>query len=164
MYAQSVPYLLHNLNVLAGLLRKAESHCEARKIDPAVMLSMRLYPDMFNLTRQVQLATDFAKGASARLAAVEIPSYADDETTFEGLQARLAKTVAFLQSLPEDKFAGADSRTVTLKIGGQERNLKGLEYFNGVALPNFYFHMATAYDILRHNGVELGKRDFLGRS
>lgn len=163
MYNSSIPHLMNGLTALSKILSKAEAHCEARKIDKAVMLSQRLFPDMFNLTKQVQLASDFAKGPGARLAGMAVPSFADTETTFEELQARLAKTQEFLKSVPQEAYADAAQRVVTIKVGGQERNFSGADYFYGQALPNFYFHLATAYNILRHNGVELGKADFMGR-
>jgi uncharacterized protein len=163
MYAQTIPFLVHNLNATSAFLKKAEAHCDAKKIDKAVMLGMRLAPDMFDLRRQVMLVTDFAKGAGARLSGTAIPSYADEETTFEQLQARLTKTIDFLNGLPKSAFDGAETREVTMKVRGQEMKLSGLDYFYAAAQPNFYFHMATAYNILRHNGVELGKGDFLLR-
>jgi uncharacterized protein len=164
MYAQTIPFLVHNLNATSAFLKKAEAHCDAKKIDKAVMLGMRLAPDMFDLKRQVMLVTDFAKGAGARLSGTAVPSYADEETTFEQLQARLHKTTDFLSGLPKAAFDGAETREVTIKVRGQEMKLNGLDYFYGAAQPNFFFHMATAYNILRHNGVELGKGDFLMRA
>jgi hypothetical protein len=162
MFDSSVPVLTHFLNSLSGLLKKAEAHCEAKKIDPNALLQARLYPDMFALARQVQLTCDFAKGTSARLAGVEVPSYPDVEKTFPELQARIAKTTEFIGSLKKEQFADAATRTVTLKIAGQEMSFKGAEYLSRFALPNFYFHLTTVYDILRHNGLEIGKRDFMG--
>ena len=163
MYAQTIPVLVHNLKATSAFLKKAESHCEAKKIDKAVMLGLRLAPDMFDLKRQIMLVTDFAKGAGARLAGVAIPSYPDDETTFEQLQARLSKTIEFLNSLPKAAFSDAEAREVTFKVRGQDVKMSGLDYYFGAAQPNFYFHMTTAYNILRHSGVELGKGDFLMR-
>jgi uncharacterized protein len=163
IYDNTVPVLVHNLKSLAKVLRKAEKHCEDKKIDKAVMLGMRLAPDMFNLMRQAQLVTDFAKGCAARLGGVAVPSYPDDETTFEGLDARITKCVEFIESLDKAGFEGADTRELTLKMGGRDYNLTGQDYVNSAALPNLYFHMTTAYNILRHNGVELGKGDFVGR-
>jgi uncharacterized protein len=164
IHANTVGVFVHNMKALGSILAKAEKHCEDRKIDKAVLLGMRLAPDMFNLTRQVQLVTDFAKGCGARLSVQSIPSYADDEATFEGLQARLAKCVAFLNGLDAAAFAGAETRDVTVKIAGKDTAMSGQAYVNSYALPHFYFHMTTAYNILRHNGVELGKRDFLGQA
>ena len=157
IYDTTVPVLVHNLKALQKFLQKAEAHCDEKKIDKAVMLGMRLAPDMFNLTRQAQLVTDFAKGCGARLGGVAVPAYADEETTFEGLQARIDKCVGFLESLDKTSFDGADKRDITLKMNGRDMTFSGQDYANSVALPNLYFHMATAYNILRHNGVALGK-------
>jgi hypothetical protein len=165
MHERTIPYLVHGLKSLDALLRKAEAHCEARKIDPAALLNFRLYPDMFPFTRQVQLVTDFAKGCGARLAAIPVPSYADEEKTFAELHERIAKTLAFLSSIDTKKLVGAATRNVTVRSSRtEELTLSGEVYFNRFVLPNFYFHLATAYSILRHNGVELGKGDFLGRN
>lgn len=164
MYEASVPVLTHFLKGLSAILKKAEAHCEARKIDPDAILLARLFPDMFNFTRQVQLVTDFAKGAGARLAGIPVPSFADEEKTFAELQARIAKTIDFLGTLRKEQFAEAATRTVTIKVAGNDMSFPGGEYFMGYAIPNFYFHLATAYNILRHNGIELGKRDFMGRA
>ena len=164
MFDSSVPVLTHFLKSLSAILKKAEAHCEAKKINPDALLQARLYPDMFPLARQVMLAADFAKGTSARLAGAEVPSFPDVEKTFEELQARIAKTVDFITSLDKSKFAGAAGRTVNLKVAGQDMSFKGSEYLSNFALPNFYFHLTTAYDILRHNGIEIGKSDFMGRS
>jgi uncharacterized protein len=161
MYDSSVPVFTHFLNSLAAILKKAEAHCEAKKIDPAVMLSMRLYPDMFALTRQVQIATDSAKGAGARLAGIAVPSFADEEKTFAELQARVQKTIDFLSSLAKAQFEGAATRAITLKAGGREMNYEGAAYLETWAKPNFFFHISMAYAILRHNGVDIGKPDFL---
>jgi hypothetical protein len=161
MFDTSVPVFVHFLKSLSGILKKAEAHCEAKKIDPAVMLGMRLYPNMLALTRQVQIATDTAKGAGARLAGIAVPSFADEEQTFEELQARLTKTIAFLDSLKPEQFTDAATRAVSLKAGGKEFNFTGANYLDQWAKPNFYFHVTTAYAILRNNGVELGKPDFL---
>lgn len=164
MYDASVPVLTHFLNALSGLLKKAEAHCDARKIDHSAILLSRLFPDMFNFTRQVQLVTDFAKGAGARLAGLPVPSFPDEEKTFAELQARIAKAIAFLGTLTKEQFADAATRNITIKVGGNDMSFAGGEYLVGYAMPNFYFHLTTAYDLLRHNGVELGKRDFMGRS
>jgi uncharacterized protein len=163
MYDVTVPVLVHGLKSLAAVLKKAKAHCEQRKIDAQALLTFRLFPDMFPLMRQAQLVTDFAKGCGARLSGTPVPSYPDEEKTFSELLARIAKTVDFLQSLDRSKFNGADNREVTLKLAGQDTTLSGLNYYHRVVLPNFYFHMTTAYNILRHNGVELGKGDFVGR-
>jgi uncharacterized protein len=164
IYENTVVVLLHNLKATSGVLKKAENHCESKKIDKAVMLGLRLTPDMFNLTRQVQLVTDFCKGCGARLAGVANPSYADDETTFEGLQARLDKSIAFLEGLDKAAFKDAETREVVVKVAGKETSMPGVAYVNYYVLPNVYFHMTTAYNILRSNGVELGKGDFVGRT
>ena len=163
MYAQSIPFLDHNLKALSGVLTKAAAHCEAKKIDPAVLTGYRLYPDMFPFIRQVQIVCDFAKGCGARLAGIEVPSYADTEVTFADLQARIDKTRAFLATLKPAQFDGAATREIVLKLRGETMELSGNDYLFGFVLPNFYFHMTTAYNILRHNGVELGKTDFIGR-
>jgi hypothetical protein len=153
----------HMLGALSKNLAKAEAHCEAGKIEPEALLGARLFPDMFPLRRQVQLASDFAKGAAARLAGVENPAMADTETTFAELQARITRTRDFLATVTPAMLEGAGTRTVTFKARGEDRKLPGAAYLSKVALPNFYFHLATAYNILRHNGIELGKMDFLGR-
>lgn len=160
IYGASIPVLIHFLGSLSAILKKGEAHCAAKKIDPAVMLGLRLSPDMFPLTRQVQIASDVAKGAGARLAGIAVPSYADEEKTFEDLQARIAKTVDFLKSLDKAQFEGAESRTITFKAG-REFSFSGADYLETWAKPNFYFHLSMAYGILRHAGVELGKSDFL---
>lgn len=164
MFDSSVPVLAHFLKGLSAILRKAEGYCEARKIDGDAILQARLFPDMYHLTRQVQLVTDFAKGIGARLAGIPVPSFADEEKTFAELQTRIGKTVDFLNTLKSDQFSDAEKRTFTIKVGGQDTSLSGVEYLASYALPNFYFHLATAYNILRHNGVELGKKDFMGRA
>jgi hypothetical protein len=164
MYDTTVPVLIHFVKGLSAILKKAEAHCEAKKIDHDAILQARLFPDMFHLTKQVQLVTDFAKGMGARLAGIPVPSFADEEKTFAELQARLAKTIDFLGTLTKEQYAGAATRTVTIKVGGKDTDFAGAHYAATYALPNFYFHLATAYDILRHNGLELAKKDFLGRS
>ena len=164
MYEASVPVLIHNLNALSAILKKAEAHCAAKNIKPEALLNFQLFPDMFPFIRQVQLTSDFAKGPGARLSGIAVPSYTDDEKSFEDLQGRIAKTIAFLQSLDPKAFEGAATREVTIRVSRtEEKTMSGLTYFNLAALPNFYFHMTTAYNILRHNGVELAKGDFLGR-
>jgi hypothetical protein len=162
MYQASVPSFLNSLKSLAKILDKAEAHATARKIDPSVLLQMRLSPDMFALTRQVQLAADFAKGGSGRLAGVELPKYEDTETSFAELKARINKTIDFVTSLKPAQIEGSETREITIPIGGQPRAFTGQSYLIDFAIPNFYFHVTTAYDILRHAGVEIGKRDFLG--
>jgi hypothetical protein len=162
IYQVSVPAFIRMLDALSHVLKKGEAHCTAKKIDPEVLLSTRLFPDMYPLSRQVQLSTDFAKGAGARLAGREVPKFEDVEKTFPELQARIEKTIAFLKSVPEQAYEGGESREVTIPIGGSPRAFTGLDYLLNFAQPNFYFHVTTAYDILRHCGVEIGKRDFMG--
>jgi len=148
--------------ILSDFLQKGEAHAVERKIAPPVLLTARLFPDMFHLTRQVQLGCDTAKRAIGRLAAIEPPSFEDNETTFEELQARIGKTSEFLKAHAADALAGATTRTVELKMGQNTVTLSAKEYIERFALPNFYFHLTTAYDIMRHNGVVLGKMDYLG--
>jgi len=162
MYQASAPRFVNTLKNLSAMLDKAQAHCEAKKIDPLALTGARLYPDMFAFARQVQVACDTAKGAMARLAAVEIPKYEDSETTFAELKARIAKTVAFIETFKPAQVDGTDDKDLLVKLGPREMQWKGMQYLLGFALPNFYFHAATAYDILRHNGVELVKRDFIG--
>jgi hypothetical protein len=147
---------------LKAILSKAEDDSQARKIDPKVLLHARLAPDMLSLKRQVQIATDTAKGAMARLAGVEVPSWEDNEQSFADLQQRLDKTIDYVESFDAPQFDGAESRDIELKFPQVTINFSGREYVANFVLPNFYFHVTTAYDILRHNGVPLGKRDFLG--
>ncbi|NGM50116.1 DUF1993 family protein [Caulobacter sp. 602-2] len=158
----SVPVFVQGLKGLSGVLAKAAAHVEALKLDPEALLKARLYPDMFPLIRQVQIATDFAKGASARLAGLEVPAWDDVETSFEDLSARVARAIAYVEGLDPAAFDGAEDRTVALTRRGETTEHNALDYLTGQALPNFYFHLSTAYAILRENGVVLGKRDFLG--
>jgi uncharacterized protein len=162
IYQTSVPAFVQTLNALSAVLAKAVAHAEAKKIEPSVLVNARLAPDMHPLARQIQIMSDSAKGAAARLAGIDVPSFADTETTFADLQARIAKTVDFLKGLKPAQFEGGDTREVTLKIGGQDVKFPGATYLSHFAFPNFYFHATTAYNILRHNGVEIGKRDFIG--
>ena len=162
MYQASAPRFANTLKNLSAILDKAQAHCEAKKIDPLVLTGARLYPDMFALARQVQVACDTAKGAMARLAGVEIPKHEDTEKTFEELKARIAKTVALMETFKPAQIDGTEDKDYVIKLGPREMQWKGMQYLLGFALPNFYFHAATAYDILRHNGVELVKRDFIG--
>jgi hypothetical protein len=162
MYQASIPAFVKMLNTLSTILDKAEAYAAERKIDPDVLLNWRLAPDMFPLTKQIQLTSDFAKGAAARLAGKEVPKYADEEKTFAELKARIAKTLKFVQSAAPKDIDGSETRDVTLTVGGQEIRFKGEAYLVHFVLPNFYFHAATAYDIVRNFGVEVGKRDFLG--
>ena len=161
MYQTSVPRFANMLKNLSAILDKAQVHAEARKIDPAVLLNSRLYPDMLPMKRQVQIACDTAKGAAARLAGVEVPKHEDTEETFAELRARIAKTIDFIQTLKPAQIDGSEEKNIRLKLGQREVDYKGMQYLLGHALPNFYFHVTTAYDILRHNGVELAKRDYL---
>jgi uncharacterized protein len=163
MYASTIPMVIDNLKALSKLLTKAESDVETRKFDKSVVLGTRIYPDMFPLLKQVQLVTDFAKGCGARLSGTVIPSYPDEEKTFEELQARITKTIAFLEGLDAKAFDGAGTRDVTMKVGGKDVTMTGQKYFSAAFLPNFFFHMTTAYNILRSMGVPLGKGDFMGR-
>lgn len=162
MFQASAPRFANTLKNLSAILDKAQAHCEARKIDPLVLTSSRLYPDMFPFTRQIQIACDAAKGACARLAGVENPSFEDNEHTFADLKARIAKTADFIGSIKPAQIDGSDDKDITLKVGGKDVTFKGLQYLCGHALPTFSFHIVTAYNILRHNGVEIGKRDYIG--
>ena len=162
MYQASVPAFVTMLNNLRSILDKAERFAEERKIAPEVLLNWRLAPDMFPLTRQVQIACDMAKGAAARLAGRDVPKYADDETSFGELKARIAKTVKFVESVPAKDFDGSEDRDIVLTVGGQEMHFKGAPYLMHFVLPNLYFHATAAYAILRRCGLEIGKRDFLG--
>jgi hypothetical protein len=163
MYQASAPRFANTLRSLSAIIEKAQAHCETRKIDPLAITSFRLFPDMFPFNRQIYIATDTAKGAVSRLAGVEIPKYDDVEQTFAELRARLAKTIDFLMSVPPAKIEGSADKDISIKLGGKDTVLKGAQYLLGHAYPNFYFHSATAYNILRHNGIEIGKRDFLGQ-
>lgn len=162
MYQASVPAFVTMLNNLNAILDKAEAFAEERKIAPEVLLNWRLAPDMFALTRQVQIACDMAKGAAARLSGREVPKYADDEKSFAELKARIAKTVKFIESVPAKEIDGSEDRDITLTVGGQERRFKGAPYLVHFVLPNLYFHATVAYAILRRCGLDIGKRDFLG--
>lgn len=162
LHAVSIPVFTRMLGNLSTLLDKAVADAEARKFDVSVLLQSRLYPDMFPLLKQVQLACDFAKGASARLAGVPVTPFPDEETTVPELKERLAKVIALCESMPAaDVDAGAE-RTISIKLRDRTVELKGVDYLNGMAMPNFWFHVTTAYAILRHNGVAIGKRDFVG--
>ena len=163
MYQASVPVFTRGLENLAAILAKGATHAEAKKIDPAVFVNSRLAPDMFPLSRQVQIASDAAKGCVARLAGAEVPSYPDTETTFPELQARISKTVDFVKGFKPAQIDGSEERTCILKTRTDEIKHRGQDYLFKLALPNFYFHVTTAYDILRHNGVEVGKMDYLGK-
>jgi hypothetical protein len=164
MYQASVPVFLQMLSGLSKNLKKAEDHAAAKKIDPAAYLGTRLFPDMLNFVKQVQLSTDFAKGAGARLAGIEVPKYPDTEASFEELQERIAKTVTFLKTLTPKQIDGSEEREITLTIGGKPVTSNGQQYLLSSALPNFFFHVTTAYNLLRHTGIEIGKRDFMGNN
>ena len=163
MYQTSIPVFKQLLNSLSAILTKAEAYAAVKKFEPAVLLNARLYPDMFPLIRQVQVAADFAKSVSARLAGVEVPAYEDNEQTFADLQARISKTLAFIESLTPAQFEGSGTREIVLRPGTpKEKKLLGHNYLNNYGLPQFFFHVTTAYAILRHNGLEVGKGDFMG--
>ncbi len=162
IYQCSKPVFVHNLKNLSSILKLAADDAKARGIEPTVILNARLSPDMHPLTRQVQIATDQAKGCCSRLAGVENPVFVDDETTFAELQTRLKRTLGFLDGLKASQFAGSETRKIVIQMPMGSLSFSGIDYLNGWALPNFYFHYSTAYNILRHNGVGIGKRDFLG--
>jgi hypothetical protein len=164
MHQVSLPVFVKHLNGLAGCMKKAQALYAEKKYDEATLLSYRFYPDMFSFTRQVQAATDHAKNCTALLAGVEAPKYEDNEKSLAELIARVEKTVAWLNTVKQEQIDGTEGKAVTVKMRDRELNFKGLELLLNRSLPNFYFHATTAYDILRHNGVELGKRDFMGAS
>ncbi len=163
MYQASVPSFVRTLGNLSAILDKAQAHVDAKKLDPAALTAYRLFPDMFPMTRQVQIACDAAKGGVARLAGLEIPVHEDSEKTLAELQARIAKTLAFVQSVTPAQIDGSEDKDIVIKRGDTETHFKGQQFLLGNVLPNFYFHVSTAYNILRHNGVEIGKRDYLGK-
>lgn len=162
MYDASVPVFKQILTSLSAIIDKAEAHAAEKKIDPQALLQARLYPDMFPFARQIQVAADFAKGCSARLAGVDVPKYEDTEQTFGELKERIAKTLAFIDGLPQDGVEASAQRDITTGSGANAKQFKGQVYLVHYALPHFYFHATTAYAILRHNGVEIGKKDFIG--
>lgn len=162
MYQATVPVFVHMLENLSAILYKASDFAATRKIEPSVLINARLAPDMFCFARQIQIATDIAKGCVGRLGATEIPVFTDTETTFAELQERIGKTIAFLQSVNQAKIDGSENCSIKLTVGKKDYNFSGLEYFLTFAQPNFYFHLTTAYNILRHNGLDIGKRDYLG--
>ena len=162
VYATAKTSALRALNTLETIIDKALASAEARKIDPLVFLGSRLAPDMFPLIRQIQIACDFCKGPMARLAGIENPKFEDTETSFDELKARIARTREFVEGVPESALAGAEDRDITIQAGPQTLEFKGLPFLVGFALPNLYFHMSMSYAILRHNGVDIGKRDFIG--
>lgn len=162
MYQASVPRFVNILGNLSNILDKAQAHVDAKKLSDSSLTAFRLFPDMLPMTTQVQIACDTAKGVVARLAGVDIPAFEDNEKTIAELKARVAKTIAFIQTVPADKIDGTEDKDIVVKRGEKETHYKGMQFLLGHAIPNFYFHITTAYSILRHNGVEIGKRDFLG--
>ena len=163
MYHASIPVFVRMLGNLSAILHKAEAYATERKIEPGVLLGARLAPDMHPLVRQVQIATDSVKGCAARLAGIEVPRYEDSENSFAEVQARIGKTQAFLQSIAAAQIDGSEDKPITLNFPGVELKFSGQDYLLNFVLPNFYFHLTTAYAILRHNGLAIGKMDFLGR-
>lgn len=162
MYELTVPVFVRGLENLSTVLKKGEAFAKANGISEADFVTARLAEDMFPLTRQVQIASDAAKGAGARLSGAEVPSFADTETTFAELQERIAKTIGFLKSVDAQGFEGSEAKSVELKVGPNQYKFMGKDFLLGFAYPNFYFHITTAYGILRHKGVDLGKMDYLG--
>jgi len=162
MYQASIPAFVRALNNLAAILEKAAAHAQAKKIDESVLLNSRLFPDMFPLVRQVQLVSDTAKSGAGRIAGVDFPSFDDKETTFQELLLRIRNTVLFLETLKPDQIDGTEEKTVSWQTRTSTRSMQGLPYLMYHVLPNIHFHVTTAYAILRHNGVEIGKKDFLG--
>lgn len=162
MYQASVPVYTQFLTALSNILKKAEAFAEAKKIEPSVLITARLAPDMFALARQVQIATDHVKGSLARLSGADVPSFPDTETTFAELQARIQKTLDYARTFKPAQIDGTEEKEIVLTFGTEKIPFKGLTYLTNFALPNFYFHTSMAYAILRHNGVEIGKRDFMG--
>ena len=162
MYQASVPRFINILGNLSAILDKTQAHVEARKLDETALTGFRLYPDMLPMARQIMITTDTAKGLVARLAGVEIPVYEDTEKTIPELKARIAKTIAYLQSFKPAQIDGTEDKEIVIKRGDKETRYTGMQFMLGHAVPNFYFHVTTTYAILRHNGVEIGKRDYLG--
>jgi uncharacterized protein len=162
MYHASVPRFVNILGNLSNILDKAQAHVDAKKLDIATLTTYRLFPDMLPMTTQVQIACDTAKGVVARLGGVEIPVYEDNEKTLADLKARIAKTIAFIQTVTPAQIDGTEDKEIVIKRGDKETRYKGMQFLLGHALPNFYFHVTTTYNILRHNGIEIGKRDYLG--
>ena len=162
MYDITIPVWKRFLNNLSGLLSKGAAYADAKKIDHGVLLNARLFPDMFPLTRQVQVACDHAKGGGARLAGIEVPKFADEEASIAELKTRIARTISFLDTITAQQLEGSESRNIVLVVHDVKHEMKGQQYLLERVQPNFYFHVTTAYNILRHNGVEIGKRDFIG--
>lgn len=163
MYEASIPTFLHTLNSLKAILEKGNAHAEARKFDPNLLAATRLTADMLPLTRQIQIASDAAKGAAARLTGIDPPKFEDNETTVADLIARIGKTIDYLQGFKPEQFEGSDERTITIQTPRQTFTFPGLIFLRHWAIPNFFFHVTTAYNLLRSNGVEIGKADYLGR-
>ncbi len=162
MYTASIHVFKQILGSLHAILVKAEAHVEDKKLDPNALLQFRLFPDMLPFTRQIQIAADFAKGAGARLAGQDVPSYEDTEKTIAELKLRITRTLTFLDSLPREAIEGSEERAITTGSGEKTKHFVGQTYLLHYALPHFYFHATTAYDILRHNGLDIGKKDFIG--
>jgi len=162
MYQASIPPFLRMLDNLSAILDKAATHAEVKKIAPSIYVNGRLTPNMFPLSRQVQIATDMVKGCAARLAGIEVPSYEDNEVTFSELQARIAKTKSFLESVSAAQIDGSEDHQVKVKFGSRELSFLGQAYLFDFVIPNFHFHLTTTYAILRHHGVEIGKKDYTG--
>lgn len=163
MYQASAPRLINSMRNLSTILDKTQAYIDTKKIDSAALLQFRLFPDMLNLTRQIQIASDTAKGVVARLAGVDIPVYEDNETSIAELQARIAKTIAFIEGFTPDQIDGTEDKAIVTKRGDKETHYTGMQFLLGHAIPNVYFHASIAFAILRHNGVEIGKRDYLGK-
>lgn len=162
MYAASVPVFKQILGSLSAILDKAEAHAAEKKIDQAALLQFRLFPDMLPFVRQVQIAADFAKGCAARLGGEAVPAYEDSEQSFAELKARIARTLAYIDSVAREQIEGSAERAITTGSGEKTKHFTGQTYLLHYALPHFFFHATTAYDILRHNGIEVGKKDFIG--
>ena len=162
MHSASIPYFVRALNNLSAILEKGAAHAKEKDIDPSILVTDRLFPDMFPLSRQVQIACDVSKGAAARISGIEAPSHEDKESSFEELIARINKTIEFLNSLPTDKINGTEEKEIKFQAGPYELDFTGATYLLMWALPNIYFHVTTTYNILRHNGVALGKIDYVG--
>ena len=162
MYQASVPRFINILGNLSAILDKTQAHVDAKKLDETALTGFRIYPDMLPMARQIMIATDTAKGLAARLAGVDIPVYEDTETTLAELKARIAKTIAYLQTFTPAQIDGTEDKAIVIKRGDKETRYTGMQFLLGHAVPNFYFHVTTTYAILRHNGVEIGKRDYLG--
>ena len=163
MYQASIPGFIRTLGNLSEILKKAEAYAESKKIDPSVLVNARLAPDMFPLSRQIQIATDGVKGFAARASGTDMPSWPDTESTFAELQARIKKAVDFLQGFKPAQIDGSEDKAIVIKTPNRELNFKGQPYLVSFVIPNFYFHITTAYAILRHNGLDIGKMDFLGK-